>query len=131
MRFKYSDTVTQLSGGKKITYNKVDSIVDQNKGPVPNALRHHYLMIHVLLWDEGFFCILTGYMAVESLPENNGVTRLQWARVQVFQKGPLFPVSMTSIETTFVSCSCYGTPTKSLIQHVRTFSVSSNLLCAD
>ena len=24
---------------------------------------------------------------------NSGVTRLQWARVQVFQKGPLFPVS--------------------------------------
>jgi len=38
---------------------------------------------------------------------------------------------MTSIETTSVSCSCHGTPTKSLIQHVRTFSVSSKLLCAD
>ena len=38
---------------------------------------------------------------------------------------------MTSIETTSVLCSCYGTPTKSLIQHVRTFSVSSKLLCAD
>ena len=37
---------------------------------------------------------------------------------------------MTSIETTSVSCSCYGTPTKSLIQHVRTFLVSSKLLCA-
>ena len=24
-------------------------------------------------------------------PVHSGVTRLQWARVQVFQKGPLFP----------------------------------------
>ena len=27
---------------------------------------------------------------------NSGVTRLQWARVQVFQKGPLFPTQGSS-----------------------------------
>ena len=35
--------------------------------------------------------LLTAIQRRRRLPPGSGVTRLQWARVQVFQKGPLFP----------------------------------------